>query len=151
MTTATEPTNAREMLRERTLASMEAKAATLYEQVYVARVVRENEATYQLTNPQGTIYTVDADAKTCTCPHWYFYRTCKHVRGIVALVARQDTELESARDKWDAAECVVNYWLDLMERLPEGERKERAECGLAAAGEKAEAAHREFLAIKERC
>ena len=85
----------------RLLARVNERAARLFEDGYHA--CWSDEYVIEITNDEGTTYTVDTLLETCTCPfytRWAArYACCKHVLGYQRLLAAQEAHAEAERKR----------------------------------------------------
>lgn len=148
MTTATEPRNEPEMMRERTIASIEAKASDLFKAGYVARCIVGGA--YEVTTPRVEKYETDCERQTCTCPGKAYHGTCKHLLGLRLLVIQQDSALSEAEAAWNAAEARLAYWCERLDNATCACRREKIDAEILKANADAEERCKAFESLKER-
>lgn len=97
---AIHPRNASEA---RLLINVQARAARLYEDGYVAR--RIEPFRLAITGASGATYELDARDSSCTCPFFVKHEArlaCKHLLGAGCLLKKQAAVLRHNAAHWEA-------------------------------------------------
>lgn len=96
---------------------------------------------FQVRNPVGTVYVIDADRRTCSCKGNVAHGRCKHVDHWRALVSEQIAAWAKRRVKI-AASMTGATWVEDWARIKALEEKEwllsvaRSEVRTGAAAER---------------
>src|SRR5260221_5063353 len=87
----------------RLLANVQARAARLFEDGYVAR--RTEPHRLALTGPHGATYELDSQDRSCSCPFFTKHQgryDCKHLLGASCLLQKQAEVQRHNRREWEA-------------------------------------------------